>query len=395
MDILLFLSNNWDHLWSAQQKIAVELSRRHRVFAFETFGFSERKFVPTDLKRLSNRIKRLTQNGVCYNSNLKIFSPPAFPLFRSHALVQGMNRQLAEQYVASVMNQYQIQNPLVWTFLPSPRILELADRFQFQTLVYECLDDFSRFAGAPSNCKEIEEALVRRAGVVFCSSIKQMELKKKINPATFLVHNASDTEHFAKAMQHNTPIPEDIAGLKKPVIGFIGSFDFWVDLPLIGEMAKLKPKWNFVLVGPPAGANEEDFPKQANVHRLGRKPYETLPAYLKAFDVALLPYKCIDYMETADPIVMYDYLAAGKPVLAADFPAAREMDRRVVTIAKDAKDFVANAERLLGQEKDRNYRDGIVRLRNLAVQNRTWRHRVEEQLKIIERLGLNSCVIPA
>lgn len=384
MDIYMFLSNDWNDLWATQQKVAVQVSKDHRLIVFETLGFSRRNLAAFDFERLRHRLRRFASGGTVVNPNLKVYSPPSIPYFQN-GLLGKANLWLLEAMLRRVEKSEKVSNPLLWTFLPSERLLNLTPRLPVSGLIYECLDDFSKFTGAPANFEAIENELVKRANIVFASSVKQVELKKEINPATYLVHNACDFDHFSQAVQETTILAEEIQTLPKPIIGFVGSYDFWVDTELIEAVARAHPEWTILLIGPYNYVDPKKMPKGKNILPLGTRPYQQLPAYLKGIDVGLLPFRKITYMETADPIIMYDWLAAGRPVVATDFPAAREMERRVVPIGKDVKEFIGLIEQSLEEEKDLNKRAAGIQARHAAVKDHTWEHRVRCQLSLIQK----------
>lgn len=383
-DILFFLSNDWKDLWAAQQKIAVELSRQHRVLAFETLGFSERKVEKADLKRITSRLAGFFRGEWKALDQLIVCPAPLFPVSEKSFLGR-VGHWGVKRFVQKKMKRYRLKDVLFWTFLPSRRILNLIDTLKPAGVVYECLDDFSRYEGAPADFSEIETALVKRADVVFVSSRKQEALKKKINPATYLVHNASDVEHFRKARDQETRLPEAFRKKQGSAVGFIGAFDFWVDTDLIKKLAKALPEVEIMMIGPNERLKADQMPRLRNLHWIGRVPYQTLPSYLKLLDVALLPYRKNTYMETADPIVMYDYLAAGKRVVATDFPAAYDVPPSLIRIAKTDDEFIRQVREeiifLLNEEKTRIRSEECLDF----ARGNTWQKRVATQWQVIEK----------
>src|SRR5262249_55425523 len=141
-----------------------------------------------------------------------------------------------------------------------------------------------------------------------------------------LITHGVDVAHFRQACDPDTPIPADISALAKPIVGFFGLIEDWVDLRLIRFLAQTRPAWSFVLVGK-AVADTAALQGLPNVHLLGRKDYRELPGYCKAFDAALLPFVINELTLAANPLKLREYLAAGLPVIASAIPEAERLDQ--------------------------------------------------------------------
>jgi glycosyltransferase involved in cell wall biosynthesis len=190
-----------------------------------------------------------------------------------------------------------------------------------------------------------------------------------------LVPNAADVAHFAKARSENLPRPADLAALKKPLIGFTGSVQHWVDVELIAAGARRRPDWNWVIIG---GIHKDIacFQGLPNIHLLGTKPYADLPAYLRQLDVGLVPFEMKPIVFAADPIKVYEYLAAGKPVVSTAIPRLKVFGD-VVRIATGPEEFVAQIERALADSSDE-----AARRRMAVARGHSWESRVEQIVAI-------------
>jgi glycosyltransferase involved in cell wall biosynthesis len=377
-DIFIFLSNDWDSLWAAQQKVATELSLNHRVFVFETLGFSSRKWQLGDCGRLWQRLFRLVRGGTCAQSNLKIFSPPVLPV-HSSAFFDFCNSALLGFFFHKIIKNFDVKNPILWTFLPNAQVLKLREKISSSYFVYECLDDFSGYEGAPKDFLKSEAEITRAADIVFVASQKQYELKKSENPDTFLVPNCADAQHFRRALDVNTVVPRDLKELEGPILGFVSALGDCVDFELIRYVAQKRPDHSIVLIGPWLKKSQEEFPK--NIHYLGKKGYEDLPAYLKGIDILLLPFRNIPYMESADPIILHDALAAGKVVVSTDFSAAR-LKSGEVRIGNSYEAFLQEIDEALVQQKKIILKPASKHDSKPVFQ---WKDRVRLQLSLIQR----------
>jgi len=225
-----------------------------------------------------------------------------------------------------------------------PHAVDALPGLRWTTLVYHCADDYAHMRGFPRTLPQLEAELCRRADLVVTTSERLAEARRLWNPRTVWVPNGADVEHFGRPVDQ--PAPE-LEPLGRPLIGFIGGLSQWIDVELLATLALARPDWSLVLIGPPGGGIDlARLRRLPNVHLLGPRPYASLPSYLAAFDVALIPFTRDPVTAAADPIKVYEYLAAGVPVVATDLPALRRLGH-VVRLAESAAAFVAQVEAAL------------------------------------------------
>jgi UDP-galactopyranose mutase len=162
-----------------------------------------------------------------------------------------------------------------------------------------------------------------------------------------------DRAHFAKARSGATD-PDDQSNLARPRFGFYGVIDERFDIDLLRQIADLRPDWQFVMVGPVVKIAPEDLPRAANIHYVGGKTYDQLPAYLSGWDVALMPFAMNESTQFISPTKTPEYLAGGRPVVSTP---VRDVVRHYghlqgVQIAYDADSFVAACDKALALSKD-------------------------------------------
>ena len=221
-----------------------------------------------------------------------------------------------------------------------PHAVDALPGLRWTTLVYHCADDYAHMRGFPSTLPQLEAELCRRADLVVTTSERLAQTRRLWNPRTVWVPNGADVEHFGQVAG---PAPE-LASVGRPVIGFIGGLSQWIDVELLATLAVARPDWSLVLIGPlGSGIDVAPLRRLPNVHLLGSRPYASLPSYLAAFDVALIPFTHDPVTAAADPIKVYEYLAAGVPVVATDLPALRRL-AHVVRLADSPAAFVAQVE---------------------------------------------------
>jgi glycosyltransferase involved in cell wall biosynthesis len=280
--------------------------------------------------------------------------------------------------------------------LGAPVVLWLYDPCAFELVgscgealaVYDCVDDYAEQVGGDTGRRafvaEADAEAARRSDLVFATTEALFERQKKRNPRAFLVPNGADYDHFA-AVPEGARAPE-LRSLPGPVVGFAGNLtDDKVDFALLERLADSRPEWSVALIGPAearAEASVERLARRANVTWLGAKSYEELPGYVAAFDVALIPYRNSAYTRNCSPLKVYEYLAAGKPVVATGVPVLGALEPDVV-LAQGLDDLLEAVEMALAPVQN-----GAVARRQAVAARNTWETRTERLLGLVaERLA--------
>lgn len=217
--------------------------------------------------------------------------------------------------IAAILPHY-IKNktiPVGWFY--SASFCPLLESLQFETIVYDCMDELSLFKGAPAHLINQEKYLMAHADVIFTGGKSLYESKKQLHSNVYCFPSSVDQHHFAQALD-GISIPHDIAHLQAPIVGYYGVIDERIDLELLHETAKKLPNVSFVMIGPLAKIEEADLPKEQNIHYPGMKSYDELPHYLKAFDIAMMPFALNDATKYISPTKTLEYMAAGKPIIS-------------------------------------------------------------------------------
>jgi glycosyltransferase involved in cell wall biosynthesis len=199
------------------------------------------------------------------------------------------------------------------------------------------------------------------------------------NRAVHVVNCAAAPEVFGRALLPETVIPADIAALPRPIIGYMGGIDPWkIDVALLLALARVHPDWSIALVGYVwFGFDPQLLRACPNIYVLGSKDYEQFPGYLKGMDVCIMPFPLNDNTRNGDALKLYEYLAAGKPVVSTSVPAARRL-ASVVRIAETTAAFIAATEAALCDPPEQ------VAERLAAVRPHSWEARNQQKAQLIE-----------
>lgn len=327
-----------------------------------------------DVSRIYNKLKAFAEPVREVEKNIFVLNPLAFPSYGNTAILEVNQRFLASQ-VKKAMRRLGFKNAVNMVFNPAAGMI--AGKIGESELIYYCVDEYTAFTGASRGLKEIEEDLFRRAGLVVVSAERLYDSKKHFNPNTFVIRHGTDWRHFRSALDPDLPILPDIADLPRPIIGFHGLLADWVDYELIKKVAEHFASGSVVLIGKIAVDAEQKvkiLDDVANIHFLGRKPYAELPAYCKAFDVALNPFVINELTLAANPLKVREYLAAGLPVVSTDIPEVHVLADCLV--GTDHFDFIHKIERTLANPKPRETISD-------AVAHESWESKVDELREIL------------
>jgi UDP-galactopyranose mutase len=327
-DVVCLSHLRWDFVWQRPQQLLSRCARQRRVF------FVEEAVVDADgpFLECSEREHGLT------------VVVPHLP--------RGAGTRDQARLVEELVRERVSRDFVLWLYTPMavPLVRGLTPR----AVVYDCMDELSAFLEAPVEIGDLEEELLERSDLVFTGGRSLYEAKRGRHRAVHLFPSSVDTPHFATA-RGGLDEPADQAPIPRPRLGFFGVIDERMDLALLSEVARLRPEWQLVLVGPVVKIDETLLPRAANIHYLDKKAYDELPAYLGGWDVALLPFARNEATRFISPTKTPEYLAAGRPVVSTEIADVVDPYGKagLVEIANEPEEFVAACERAMGANGER------------------------------------------
>ena len=375
---IICFAHDWKADPTSKTHIMRILSENNRVLWVNSIGWRRPTVSGRDARRIVNKLKQVaTESFVQVNRNLHVVSPIALPLPGVPG-VATINDVLLTASIRYFAKRAGLERPILWTFMPNT--VGLVGRLGESKVIYHAVDEYSAFAGVPREAfKRMETELVKRADLVITSADSLCAERRRLNPCTYFVSHGVDVAHFSRALDPGMTPPTDARGLTSPVVGFFGLIAEWLDLDLIRAMALRCTDWTFVMVGK-ATVDVTPLRGLANVRLLGQKPYETLPAYCRAFDVGVIPFKIDDLTLKVNPLKLREYLAAGLPVVSSDLPEVRKY-ADLVQLASGPDGFIAAVERALADRSET-----AARARVEAMKHESWEARVEEISELIESM---------
>lgn len=218
--------------------------------------------------------------------------------------VDGAVRQLLDQLVAATPHQTLI------TWYYTPMALPFSSHLAADACVYDCMDELSAFRFAPDALGFLEDRLFATCDLVFTGGRSLYDAKRHRHPMVVCLPSSIDVPHFAKARRPMQE-PEDQRHLPKPRIGFFGVIDERMDLDLVRSTAAALPETQFVMLGPVVKISPDELPRAQNLHWLGPKSYDALPAYLANWQAGWMPFALNEATRFISPTKTPEFLAAG------------------------------------------------------------------------------------
>lgn len=375
---IVCLAKDWSEDPTSCNHVMRALSRHNRVLWLNSIAARRPDFGSArDLRKMASKVVGFLSGPREVEPNLWVYTPLVlpFPYSRAASLVNGwiLRVTVGTLRLALGMRDFQL-----WTFLPTTA--PFVGGLNESLAVYYCTDEWSGFAHLGREPVEVmERALCAKADVVFATSGPLVERKSAYNRETHLASHGVDHPHFAAALDEGTRVPDDVAILPRPRLGFFGLIENWIDLELIAYVAARRPHWSIVLIGR-AAVDVSRLKAYPNVHLLGRRPYRELPAYARGFDVGICPFVTNELTRNINPIKLREYLSAGLPVVATGIPEAA-LYPGSCHLADGPAAFLAACEAAVRADTP-----ALRRQRSDSMRDETWERKAAESLRIAARV---------
>jgi uncharacterized SAM-binding protein YcdF (DUF218 family) len=341
-DIVCISSIDWDFIWQGHQEIMSRFAADgRRVLFIENTGVRAPNV--GDIGRVRSRVRnwwRGTKGFREERPNLFVYSPLIVPLPYSR-VARWINRLVLFRPLRRWMRATGFYRPIVWTFLPTPLALDLIKELDPRLTIYYCIDDLASSSPGARRIVPSEERLFVIADLVFVTSERLRERAARISGVVHLFPFGVNLERFDETRASGAPLPDDLAALPRPVVGYVGGLHQWVDQDLVAGLANRLPDVSFAMVGP-AQTDVSALERCPNIRLFGQRPHADVARYVKGFDVGIVPYRNTEYTANVYPTKLNEYLAMGIPVVATDLPEIRRFNAEhpnVIGVAADPDAF--------------------------------------------------------
>lgn len=376
---IVAFAKDWHEDPTSNHHVLRELAKTRRVLWLNSLATRTPKLSSgRDLGKIKRKLGEFTKGPQNVENDLWVMSPLVLPLPHS-AIARAINRQVLRATIRALRMRLGIKDFQLWTFLPNTA--DYVGTLGESLSVYYCVDEWSMFSYLDKQqTVAAEQKLLDRVDAVFAINHALADAKRARNEATFVSPHGVDHALFARALDDATVVPADIAALPHPRIGFYGTLQTWVDFELIAHVARARPAWQLVLIGQQL-ADVSALRGLSNVHLLGQRRHDELPAYCKGFDVGMIPYRIDERMAFVNPLKLREYLSAGLPVVSTAVPEVMRY-ANLCEIATTPDQFIAATERVLAGATP-----AARAARSAQMTNETWAARVAAVTKTVDEIA--------
>jgi len=373
MDLLVLSEVKWNYMRTRKRFMLSRFPSDWRILFFEPISFT-----------VSNNFLPRQDGNILYVST---------PVLKPHTESKIYNRLIDSKtfryllgllitiWVRAMMLFLRVRTD-VKVLVSSIYFVPVVESLRSTFVCYDCNDDPTLFPGVKEWSVEYFHRLCRRADVIVaCSKSLGERVSSLCGKTAVVIGNGVDYDLFSSLVSP-VSLPGDIANMKAPVVGYTGAIKEWFDFSLISQAASANPEASFALVGPVSpGVKAEALKlslRHPNVHFLGEKPYESLPLYLAAMKVCLIPFKMGGLTSVLNPNKLYEYFAAGKTVVSLSYSEDLAKYKGLMYLVEDAERFGEAVTLALRESVD------PARLAEVAAQN-SWSSKANQMIELLER----------
>lgn len=330
--------------------------------------------------RYINKLKSYLKFLKKAEPGLWVLTPITIPVFGS-IRIKAANQMLLKFQIklAFLLVGWWRAIPIVISMTPAAGLL--LPGFKRKSAIYYLCDKFDTFrdiAGS-DQITALDKIVAEESDVLICvSKAIQSAYIKNHSCAEYVPHGAN-IELFNRAATSKLKCPEELDGINGPIIGYFGSITESNDKEILEHIAKERPQWNIVLIGQVI-SDYSQFDKYSNVHFLGKKPLEELPAYGQYFDVCIMNWIMNEWISFCNPVKAKEYLAMGKPVVSVPIPEVVDTMSDVISIGASPEEFLQAIElEMMTNSSEKKTK------RLAKVDGDTWEFRADQIFKFIEK----------
>ena len=367
--IIVLESRDFSEHVGRREQIFIRLSKTYNVIVFGrmlNFMYHHKSFKTSFLDLFKLKKNRVNENLVY----LRL--PQIFLLFHlNFRFINRINGLIMNYFIWKIRKKHNINKVDYW-WVAYPYAVDAL--FSKSPVIYDCFDNHLGWKGIHSLevIRKIENDLIKKANVTFFSSTDLLETKKSNAKAYDLIRNAADYKHFF--------IPPEKSLLKNNIVLYLGVISDWANFSLIEAIVDLDKSKEYWFVGPVRNNSLSKIESKSNVKIFGEQPYSDLGSFIEKAACCIIPFDHLNpLIKSTNPIKLYEYLAAGKPVVSTAMEEVVQYNDNVY-IANSPEDFV----HMINLSITENSLEKIVSRQQLAFEN-TWDERVDS---IIRKLNL-------
>ncbi len=367
----IVFSDDWGRHPFSCQHIMQHLLPHNKLLWVNTIGMRTPKLNLYDIKRAFGKVAswlrpEKIEGAIETHPNLRIISPFMIP-YNNYTSIREFNAKSVIKAVQTAATEWNFQDPILLT--TQPLAADYCGKLGENLVVYYCVDDFVHWPGMnqPKLVQGLEDSLLEKSDLVFAVSDSLCNSRYNGKNRTELLTHGVDISHFAKASVKEK-IPEELAHLTGPIIGFYGLIDQRFDIELIQTLLESRPEWNIICIGNSI-IDISSLIAFKNFHHLQAVSYENLPNYAACFDVAFIPYVVNELTHSINPLKLREYIATGKPIVTTPMNEVFRF-QDVINIAEKGEAFISSIENALTQRVDED-------LRAKSLVGESWKDKAE------------------
>jgi glycosyltransferase involved in cell wall biosynthesis len=382
-DLIFISMEDWDEQWRRNQFVCAELARRH----------PDRKILFVGVPRNIWRHARGGDFATLFRS--PVARVPGLPnITTTRPLRVGLerfgwgiwlNQLITRRHVRGLSRQLGLDRPLLW--LNPHYAVHMAGRMGESAIVYDITDDWierDQPAWLAEQVRRQDAELCRAADAVIVCSQRLFETRQPLAAGKLhRIPNGVDAEHYRQVLSASGPLPPSAAAWPRPVFGYTGTVhQDRLDIDLTAAVAAGLDAGSLVFIGP----NHLPPNLQRRLTDTGRVifhpavSYEQIPQLMRAFDVCMVPHRASQFVESLQPIKLWEYLAAGKPIVSTNIAGFRDYPD-LVRIASGPREFA----RQLVEAASEGPR--LAERRQAVARENSWQARVDAIERVFEAIS--------